>query len=159
MDQVWLRGVVPEDLPILYKQESDLVARRMAAFNTANFPTFAAFEAKWARMLSDPSTVNLTVMLENNVAGSVGSYLSMPNHERQVTYWIGREHWGKGIATQAVRLLLDLVKERPIFASCAADNVGSLRVLEKCGFRVTDRVKGFADGRGQVIVEVLHELR
>jgi RimJ/RimL family protein N-acetyltransferase len=42
---------------------------------------------------------------------------------RLVGYWIGKEHWGKGVATEC-----------PLHAHVAKHNVGSIRVLEKCGF-------------------------
>jgi RimJ/RimL family protein N-acetyltransferase len=57
---------------------------------------------------------------------------------REVGYWIGRAFWGKGIATRALGAFLREVTIRPLYAHAAAHNVGSIRVLEKCGFRVTD---------------------
>jgi RimJ/RimL family protein N-acetyltransferase len=56
--------------------------------------------------------------------------------ERQVGYWIARDRWGRGIATAALTALLEQVTERPLCARVAAHNRGSLRVLEKCGFRL-----------------------
>lgn len=157
LPSVWLRGLLPEDLPILHAYEADPDARRMAAFNTGGSPSLADYQAKWARHLADPSVVIRAVMLDDELVGSVGSYLAAG--ERQVTYWIGRPHWGKGIATQALNLLLQQIEERPLYASCAGDNLGSLRVLQKCGFVIADQTKAFADGRGEVVTEVMLELR
>jgi RimJ/RimL family protein N-acetyltransferase len=75
--------------------------------------------------------------------------------ERQVTYWIGREYWGRGAATAELREVLDAVRDRPLHARAAADNGGSIRVLEKCGFVVTGNDRGFANARGEEIDEVL----
>jgi RimJ/RimL family protein N-acetyltransferase len=71
-----------------------------------------------------------------------------------VTYWIGRTHWGKGVATCALRAFLDLETTRPLYAAAAADNIGSLRVLEKCGFRVVGGGRGFSHARRQEVDEV-----
>ena len=70
------------------------------------------------------------------------------------TYWIGRAHWGKGIASRALREFLELDTTRPLDAAAAADNIGSLRVLEKCGFRVTGPGRGYSNSRGVEVDEV-----
>jgi RimJ/RimL family protein N-acetyltransferase len=93
----------------------------------------AAFDAHWARVLVDPTAVVRTILADGEVAGSVVSFLRAG--ERQVGYWIARERWGEGIATAALAQLLEDLTERPLFARVAAHNHGSLRVLEKCGFR------------------------
>jgi RimJ/RimL family protein N-acetyltransferase len=54
-----------------------------------------------------------------------------------VGYWIAAEHWGRGIATRALSLLLELVATRPLHARVARDNVASIRVLERNGFSLT----------------------
>ncbi len=61
-----------------------------------------------------------------------------PPEERDVGYWLGREFWGRGIATRALAALLVEVDERPLYAHVARHNIGSRRVLEKCGFVVVD---------------------
>ncbi len=76
-----------------------------------------------------------------------------------MTYWIGREHWGTGIATRALAAFLAVQPVRPIRARAAKDNVASLRVLEKCGFQVTGEERGFANARGAEIAELVLELR
>jgi RimJ/RimL family protein N-acetyltransferase len=79
--------------------------------------------------------------------------------EREVTYWIDRAYWGRGIATAALRDLLAEVPERPLHARAAADNAGSRRVLEKCGFRVTGNDRGYAHARGEDTDEVVLTLK
>jgi RimJ/RimL family protein N-acetyltransferase len=58
--------------------------------------------------------------------------------KRLVGYWLGREFWGQGLATRALAELLVEVTERPLYAYVAKTNIGSARVLEKCGFELTD---------------------
>ena len=75
-----------------------------------------------------------TILAEGQVAGHISCYPHGENIE--VTYWLGKKHWGKGVATQALNRMLHLVVDRPIFARAATDNIGSIRVLQKCGFKI-----------------------
>ena len=54
--------------------------------------------------------------------------------EREVGYWLGREFWGRGIATAALGLFLKLERTRPLVAYISAGNPASRRVIEKSGF-------------------------
>ncbi|WP_046498467.1 GNAT family N-acetyltransferase [Streptomyces odonnellii] len=155
--EVGLREVRESDLPLFFVMEQDPEARRMAAF-TAEDPTDRTrFDAHWARILASAETVNRTVLADGEVAGHAAVY--GPPGEREVTYWIDRAHWGRGIATAALRALLDLVPERPLGARAAADNAGSLRALAKCGFVVSGYGRDYAAGRGEDTDEVLLTLR
>lgn len=64
-----------------------------------------------------------------------------------VSYWIGKEYWGEGIATRALSMFLDLIEERPLYARAAKDNIASIRVLEKCRFIVIAEDKGYSNAR------------
>ncbi len=75
--------------------------------------------------------------------------------ERDVSYWLGKEFWGQGIATSALALYLDLIRERPLYARAAKDNLGSIRMLEKNGFNIIRTEKGFANSRCEEIEEVV----
>lgn len=153
-----LRNVVTDDLPIFFEYQLDQGANSMAAF-TAKDPTDqAAFMAHWNRILADETTINQTILFNGQVAGSVSSYEDEGKSE--VTYWLGKEYWGKGIATWALKEFLAQKNQiRPIFARVAKDNLGSRRVLEKCGFKIICESKGFANARGQELEELLLELQ
>jgi RimJ/RimL family protein N-acetyltransferase len=73
----------------------------------------------------------------------------------EITYWLGREYWGKGIATRALGQFLAQVVTRPLYGRAAKDNIASIRVMEKCGFTHTDEDKGFANARGEMVEEVI----
>ena len=73
--------------------------------------------------------------------------------ETEVTYWIGKEYWGKGVATSALQLFLKEYKERPLYARAAKDNIGSIKVLEKCEFKKIKDEVGFANARNADIEE------
>ena len=151
--QVALRPVHDSDLPVFFRLTNDPESVRMAAF-TAKDPTDRdAFDAHWKRIRALPGVLNRTVLADGDVVGNVAVY-GEPD-EREVTYWIDRAYGGKGIATAALRDLLAEAPERPVYARVAADNEGSRRVLEKCGFRVTGHDRGFANARGEEIDELV----
>ncbi len=129
----------------------------MAAFTSKDPADRNAFDAHWAKILRDPNVTMKTILFKRRVVGSIGKFelSGKPN----VTYWIGREHWGRGLATRALSVFLTQLKIRPLYASAAKDNVASIRVLEKCGFTVCRYEKGFANARSEEIEEVILELR
>src|SRR5262245_8087738 len=132
-DAIRLREVRDDDLPILFEHQRDPESVRMADFPSRDHD---AFMAHWARIRSDP--VNMMRVIELTDDGTVaGTVLSFPRDGvREVGYWIDRALWGRGIATRALRAYLDEVdRSRPLYAGVARHNAGSVRVLEKCGFR------------------------
>ena len=146
-----LREVRDDDLPLLFEHWADPVAGHMAAFITPDQTDWDAFERRWSRLRADESVLNRAIVVDGEVTGTIGSW-GDPG-EREVTYWIGRSHWGKGIATVALGAFLDVERSRPLHAHVASDNVGSRRVLEKCGFRVIGTERGFARARSAEIEE------
>ena len=124
-----LRDVIDDDLPIFFEQQLDPVATQMAAFpSRARGP----YMAHWAKILSDRTLYKQTILFDGQVAGNMVCWEQ--SGEREVGYWLGREYWGKGIASQALVLFLEVVTPRPLFAHVARHNIASFRVLEKCGF-------------------------
>jgi len=151
-----LREVRDEDLPVLFEQWADPVAARMAAFTAPDHMDWDAFERRWTRLRADEMIINRAIVVDGEVAGSIGSW-GGPG-EREVTYWIGRSYWGKGIATCALKAFLAVDPSRPLHARVASDNVASRRVLEKCGFRVIATDRGFAEARSREIEELVLRL-
>jgi len=152
-----LREVVDADLPVFCEQQLDASAVHMAAFTARDPGDRAAFDGHWSRIRADPSVTLRTIEVVGQAAGHVAVY--GPPTQREVTYWIGRPFWGRGIASRALASFLRGLKERPLFARAAKDNLASIRVLEKCGFERFGDDAGFARGRGQVIEEVLLTLK
>ena len=153
-----LRDVTERDLPLFFEQQRDAIANHMAAFTAKDPADREAFMAKWGRILSDDTITKKTILFDGRVAGHVVSFVAAWSGKPEVSYWIGREFWGKGIATRALSRFLNDLMTRPLYASAARDNVASIRVLEKCGFTITGYEKGFANARGQEIEEVFLEL-
>ncbi len=152
-DDIVLRDVTDDDLPIFFGQQLDPDANYMAAFTSRDPSDRDAFMAHWAKIRADETITNRTVVYDGQVAGSVASFEDFGQLE--VTYWLGREFWGRGIATRALTAFLEYQTTRPIYARAAKDNAASLRVLQKCGFVITGEDKGYANARGQVIEEYL----
>lgn len=151
-----LREGRDEDLPALFEQWADPVAAHMAAFTAPDHMDRGAFECRWSRLRADETVLVRVIVVDGDVAGTIGSW-GEPG-EREVTYWIGRSYWGKGIATEALAALLALDRSRPFHARVASDNVASRRVLEKCGFRVVATERGVAEARAAEIEELVLRL-
>ncbi len=95
----------------------------------------AAFSAVWEKSLSEPGVTAWAIIADGTLVGSIACF-KMDGLDA-VGYWIAKEHWGRGIATRALELLLEAVTVRPLHARAARHNVASIRVLERCGFVVT----------------------
>ena len=149
-----LRDVVESDLPVFFEHQRDPEAARMAAFPAREKE---AFMAHWRKILADDTVATKTILFEGEVAGNVGAFDR--GGRRLVGYWLGREFWGKGLATKALAELLTIETTRPIYAYVATANVGSVRVLEKCGFTLVGHEIEFNERLGEEIDEALYELR
>ena len=126
-----LREVQPQDIPIFFEQQDDPVASAMAAFPSRDR---TAHDAHWAKILADDAVIARTIVEDGQVVGNIGSWVA--DGGRGVGYWIGRPYWGRGYATRALAELLAEVPERPVHARVAEHNLGSIRVLAKCGFSI-----------------------
>ena len=131
MTIITIRDVTEADLPILFEQQLDPEATAMAAFPSRDHDAFMAHSAK---IMANESQIFMAIVFDGQVAGSIFSWEQ--DGEREVGYWLGKEFWGKGIATQALAEFLKVVTARPLIAHVAKHNIGSKRVLEKNGFKV-----------------------
>jgi RimJ/RimL family protein N-acetyltransferase len=129
-----LRKVLPSDLDVLFEHQCDPEACRVAGFVSRARP---AFDAHWRKILSDPSKIIRAILCEGAVVGNVCSFEE--EEWRVAGYWIGREWWGRGIATRALGAFLEVDTTRPLHALVSIENPASMRVLEKCGFARLER--------------------
>ncbi|MGX7675851.1 GNAT family N-acetyltransferase [Plantactinospora sp. DSM 117369] len=156
MGIVALRPVRDADLDVLFAQSRDPASVRMAAFTVDDPDDRAAFDARLARLRASADVVLRAVTWNSALVGSIGSFVV--DGDTEITYWIDRAAWGRGIASAALALLLDLVTVRPLHARVASDNAGSLRVLRKAGFEVVGVETSFANARQAEIEETLLRL-
>ncbi|HZE39493.1 MAG TPA: GNAT family N-acetyltransferase [Stackebrandtia sp.] len=127
---IQLREITESDLEIFFNHEQDSEAAHRMNFASRPRPVFMA---RFTKNLADPTTFNRTVVVDGEVAGNIACWEQ--EGERWIGYVYGRDFWGRGIGTAAMREFLELAHWRPLCADPAARNVGSWRLLEKCGFK------------------------
>jgi RimJ/RimL family protein N-acetyltransferase len=155
---VQLRDVEPQDLPLFFEHQRDPVAVEMVMFNSRDR---AEFDQHWAKLLADETNLKKTIVVsgllanafgavsaenvastvsaENQISGYIGSWTS--EGKREVGYWLDRAFWGHGVATAALAAFLRLEQTRPLHAGVAKHNLASIRVLQKCGFKLSPSVE------------------
>src|SRR5512134_3585317 len=117
---IQLRHVLASDLQVFFEQQLDPEATSMAALPSRNRETFMAH---WARITTDDSILIRTILFNGDIAGNIVCFEQLG--EREVSYWLGKEYWGKGIATRALAEFLKSIDIRPLYALVAKHNVAS----------------------------------
>ncbi|MEJ2194595.1 MAG: GNAT family N-acetyltransferase [Ignavibacteriaceae bacterium] len=145
-----------DDLELLFEFQLDKEAINLAAFTPKDPTDKSAYLSKYTKLLSDPTVNNQTIIIDNIIVGSIAKFEI--DGQAEVTYWIAKNFWGKGVATKALEYLLTIETTRPIFGRVAFDNYGSQKVLEKCGFLKIGKDKGFANARQTEIEEIIYKL-
>jgi RimJ/RimL family protein N-acetyltransferase len=153
MPVIALRPVVESDLGPLFDQMRDPESVWMAAFTPDDPDDRTAFDAHMATVRSSSDITLRAVTCDDHLVGSIAAFVL--DVRTEVTYWIDRAAWGRGIASRALELLLDLLPVRPLYARAASDNTGSLKVLQKSGFTVIGTENSFAPGRNSNIEETI----
>ena len=144
------------DLDTLFQFQLDKETNYLAAFTPNNPADKPAYLSKYSKLLSDPTVNNQTIIVDNVVAGSIAKFEM--HGDAEITYWIDKKYWGKGVATSALKNFLSIEKTRPIYGRVAFDNYGSQKVLEKCGFVKIGADKGFANARQTEVEEYIYKL-
>ena len=154
--QVKLRQTEKSDLEFFFQFQLDKEANRLAAFTPKDPTDKEAYFKKYTKHLND-STINMqTILVDETIAGSIAKFEM--EGDTEITYWLDRNFWGKGIATTALKNFLMIENTRPIFGRVAFDNLGSQKVLERCGFVKIGTDKGFANARQKEIEEFIYKL-
>lgn len=145
-----------DDLNAFFQFQLDKEANYLAAFTAKNPNDKTAYLEKYGKLLSDPTVSMRTIKVNNVIAGSVSKFVM--EKDAEITYWIDRSFWGRGIAGTALKEFLKIERIRPIYGRVAFDNYGSQKVLEKCGFVKIGKDKGFANARQTEIEEYIYKL-
>ena len=153
-----LRPVIEADIAPFFEHLQHPPAQQMAAFIHENPADRGAHEAHWAKLLANQSVLNRSIELiepdsDPMLVGHICSFTM--EGDREITYWIDHHHWGKGIATQALAKFLGVETTRPLYGRAAKDNPASIRVMERCGFRLLREERGYANARACEIDEVV----
>ncbi|QFZ16190.1 GNAT family N-acetyltransferase [Saccharothrix syringae] len=156
MADVALRPIDDADLDALFDQMRDPESVRMAAFTAADPDDRGAFDRHMAKLRASPDITLRAVTHQGRLVGTISSFVV--EGDTEVTYWVDRSAWGRGVASAALGLLLDLVPVRPLYARAASDNAGSLRVLHKAGFAIVGTEVSYANARNAEIEETVLRL-
>ncbi|HET7003464.1 MAG TPA: GNAT family N-acetyltransferase [Puia sp.] len=155
-NEIIFRKTELADLDSFFIFQLDQEANRLAAF-TAKDPTDkTAYIQKYSKFVDDPTINMQTIIVEDVIAGSIAKFVM--GGEAGITYWIDKKFWGKGVATKALKHLLKIENTRPLIGRVAFDNIGSQKVMEKCGFIRIGRDQGFANARQAEIEEFIYKL-
>jgi len=154
--EVVLRPTTIADLDELFIFQLDDEAIFLAAFTSKDPTDKAAYINKYTKLLNDPTVNNQTILVNGHIVGSIAKFILFG--ETEITYWLDKQYWGKGIATMALKKFMTIENSRPIFARAAFDNYGSQKVLEKNGFLKIGTDKGFANARKTEIEEYIYKL-
>jgi RimJ/RimL family protein N-acetyltransferase len=94
----------------------------------------------WLEKAIEPPIVNLAIDVDGEAVGGIGLILNSDVYIKtaEMGYWLGEPFWGRGIATEAIRLMVeyafyyfDIIR---LYAEVFETNKSSMRVLEKNGF-------------------------
>lgn len=131
--QVQLRLISRDDLAAMFEFQLDEDSNAMAV----TFPRdHSSFMKLWDSTLANASVTARAIEYNSLLVGYISCFAV--EEKINIGYWIERSHWGKGIASVAVSSILKVDVRRPVYAQAARSNAASIRVLEKCGFRVTE---------------------
>jgi len=156
MNDVRLRDVDVSDIPVFFEHQRDPIACYMVPFLPRDPNDEPAFTTHWTTILTDDTVTKRTVLCGDQIAGYIVSFVR--DEKLEVGYWIGRPFWGKGIATTTLRLFLTEMTTRPLYAQVVNDNIGSIKVLQKCGFTPYGKEKGYATTRVEEVEETIFRL-
>lgn len=131
---IQLRPTIAADVPNFFEFQLDPEGNRLAGTKPRDL---AKFNAIWERILADPIAAAVTprtILAGDTIAGTINIFPR--DGKNYIGYWLAREHWGRGIATRAVALLIAEFTPRPLFAQIAAHNVASLKALQRSNFTI-----------------------
>ena len=141
-----LRAPAPQDAPRIAALANDLDIARMTKRMPHPFQMRDADDFVLQVASQDPRRAN-TFVIDHEDVGPIGVIGLFEGEDRvpETGYWIGREYWGRGFATEALDAALVWAsrkwKRRALVAGHFADNPASGRVLEKAGFLYTGEVR------------------
>jgi RimJ/RimL family protein N-acetyltransferase len=154
---LYLRNTTESDLELLFIFQTDKEANYMAGFVSKDPNDKDAYMNHWKKVVDNNKFGMKSIIVDSQLVGSILNFDL--ESERNISYWLDKNFWRKGITTKAVSIYLEELDFRPLYARVAFDNIGSQRVLEKSGFVKYGEDSYFANARGEEIVEYLYKLK
>lgn len=154
-ERLFLRPSWPDDWPEIHAAIADEgIVRNLSH---APWPYRIEDAMAFARRTQEHRLPRFVVTLPGDAGarliGCIGLNRTDGDGDAELGYWIARDHWGQGYASEAARAVLRLATtlgHRRIVASHFVDNPASGRVLEKSGFAWTgEQARRFSEGRGE----------
>ncbi len=119
----------------------------------------------WIKMISGINKdIVYAIVVDDQAVGGIGLHTGhdIYRYNAELGYWLSEDYWGKGITTEAVKLILEAAfKDYPwtrIYASVFHTNKASMRVLEKCGFRREAILRKSIKKQGEYLDEYIFAL-
>lgn len=156
MSHIELRDLEDDDLDAIFDMMRDPDAVALAAFTAADPDDRAAFDGWIARERTTEGVVYGIVTERGGFAGTAAIF--SVDGDREVSVWLARHAWGRGVASEALRLIVSREGERPLYARTAAHNGAAIAVLERNGFTEVSRNTVFAPGLGRDVEELVFTL-
>nr|WP_262908670.1 GNAT family protein [Hymenobacter translucens] len=158
-----MRPWQPADTPVLAHHANDAgIAENLRDV----FPhPYSPADAEWyIGFVSEPDSpdLHLAIEVDGEACGSISVLFQADVYRRsaEIGYWLGRQQWGRGIATAAVQALcsyafahFDLVR---IYAGVFASNPASKAVLTKAGFELEGRLRNSVTKGGRTMDSLLY---
>ena len=141
------------DIPVFVRYQRDPESAHVAALGQSEGTD--ELTIRWTRILKDPTACVRAIVFGDEVVGYVATFCR--DEEYELTYWVDRQYWGRGIATTAVMILL-AESPRPVYARTASDNARSIGLLKRCGFGLISSTTTYAPSRGTEIDELVFRL-
>ncbi len=142
-----LRSFVPDDA----RQVEQLAAHKEMSETTLNipYPYTLPQVTEWIASLGEEpvgtNEIHFAVETENKLMGTVRLILSAEHDKAKLGYWIGKDFWGKGYATEAAAAALaygfDRLHLNRIYANCFDNNPASVKILERLGMTLEGRLR------------------
>lgn len=131
-----LREVLRTDAEVIYESWGRF-SENFERLTAAPFEELKDAHRYLEQLFATGESIASHIVRGGHVVGLVKA--TVVGHRAQVGYVIHKPHWGLGLATFAVGELVAKLEAQPaiqrVWATCALDNPGSVRVLEKCGFK------------------------
>lgn len=156
MSHVELRTLDDDDLDAIFEMMRDRDAIALLAFTADDPDGREAFDRWIAAERARPDVSFLVITDRGGFAGTIAAFTV--GTDREVSFWLPRHAWGRGVATEALRVLVSREAERPLFARVAAHNAAAITVFQRNGFTEVSRNTVYAPGLGREVDEVVFAL-
>ena len=130
-----------------------------------NISVDKGFKTTEAKLQSAIGTKKFVIIFDSKLVGSISLHLQTDilRKNAEIGYWLGEQHWGKGIITQAVPQMIDYGFKNMdivrIFARIFGTNKASQKVVEKCGFILEGKYEKTIFKNNEFIDELIDTVR